>query len=817
MDIKRVNLSCDVLIAGGGVGGLSCAVALKEQNPDLDIIIIEKQFAGYSGKANKGGGVLQYFNDDVDPMAFLSMHVNSIGCFLGNQKMLLTYMQRNHEMLDRLTSWDVNVPKNQDGTYNVCPTGPYTSMICVDLDLCIQIRRRAEKLGVKIYDKTAVAELFTTDGEISGVAAYSILDGTFYTVETKRVVMATGSQNYRIASMWSNGRGDGIAAAYRAGAEMRNAEFGNFAQLMKVKSHNEVVFGENYMYNADGENITKNFRWMRETDINSNAILEWYEQMKSGHGPVHLDFKGDPGADENALEKLWYRPYGKKFRDLNTAAGHTVDSDLEVCPLLIGEQSPIRVEDDMQTTIAGLYAIGDCSYCGSGASGAVPAPPGRNRGSGILNAVFSAIVCAENLAAKPVGEFKGICGKAVEKCIEETFAPLNRTEGHTAKEVIALVQKSMAPMENSVIMQLDRMEAAEKFVDEAAEMAKDLKAVDLHDLLSCHEAEAMVLSAKMHFTAAKMRKESRGWFLREDFPKMDNDNWLKYIVLKNENGTMTTRTEDVPVDKMIIKPLPGGMVPVTEEEKQTDLYKKWFLREMTPAPKHRFTEVVEEFDPNLAFGAEDMNKLFDDGYLPFEKGWCILPNGAGVLANLTPMPGVTPEMFDWWFAWHGVAPLRYKIWDHDDHFYCQTRNMDKALNDKLSMKERYWDTTHDVKEDVGLGPEDIIINFRKPTDIGFDEAKWKNFKGTIVCAGNEESPCIMVHFLRPVEGGCELRTRFWFGYSVIGGKPVKILPDGVRFPDIPLKALLMHNIKEFTNLAAILPDVYTEYHDKFVF
>ena len=78
MEFNRIDLQCDVLIAGGGVGGLSCAVAMKEQNPDLDIIIIEKQFAGYGGKANKGGGVLQYFNDDVDPMAFLGMHVTSI-------------------------------------------------------------------------------------------------------------------------------------------------------------------------------------------------------------------------------------------------------------------------------------------------------------------------------------------------------------------------------------------------------------------------------------------------------------------------------------------------------------------------------------------------------------------------------------------------------------------------------------------------------------------------------------------------------------------------------------------------------------------
>ena len=46
---------------------------------------------------------------------------------------------------------------------------------------------------------------------------------------------------------------DGIAAAYRIGAELRNTEFGNFSQLMQKNSHNEIVFGENYMYNAKGE------------------------------------------------------------------------------------------------------------------------------------------------------------------------------------------------------------------------------------------------------------------------------------------------------------------------------------------------------------------------------------------------------------------------------------------------------------------------------------------------------------------------------------------------------------------------------------
>ena len=58
--------SCDVLIIGGGIGGLSCATAIKEHNPDADVLVVEKNFAGYAGKANRGGGVLQYFDLEKD-------------------------------------------------------------------------------------------------------------------------------------------------------------------------------------------------------------------------------------------------------------------------------------------------------------------------------------------------------------------------------------------------------------------------------------------------------------------------------------------------------------------------------------------------------------------------------------------------------------------------------------------------------------------------------------------------------------------------------------------------------------------------------
>ena len=555
MEITRKDLSCDVLIAGGGIGGLVCAVELKEKRPDLDVLIVEKQFAGYGGKANKGGGVLQYFQlDKITPMDFLAFHVNEIGGYLGDQELMIKYVEMNHEMLDKLTGWGVVLPKGPDGKYAVMPTGPFTAMICIDLDLCLQVRRRAEKLGVRIMDKTTITELFADNNTICGAAAYSILDdGTFYTIAAKKVVLATGSQNYRVGPMWSSGRGDGIAAAYRVGAEMRNAEFGNFAQLVRARSHHEVVFGENFMYNAKNEHVTKNFTDKRQTDIPSVAIREWYINMINGTGPIHLDF-GAPQGDPHAANLGWKLDYGQRFHDLNRMDGADIDIDMEVCPMLIGEQSPIKVGHDMQTTVDGLYAIGDCSYCGSAAPGAVPAPPGRNRGSGILNAVFAGILAGDALAGCKMKDAPGIKEDEVAACINAVYAPLGRTEGHTAKEVIALIQKAMAPMENSVYMKLDRMEKAEEYVRQAREYAKDLKAVDMHDLLACHEAEAMVLSAEMHFLAAKERKESRGWFLREDYPEMDNENWLKWIIVKNVDGKMTMHTEDVPIEKWPIQP-----------------------------------------------------------------------------------------------------------------------------------------------------------------------------------------------------------------------------------------------------------------------
>lgn len=560
MEEEKKKFDTDVLIIGGGIGGLTTAVRIKEINPELDVIVMEKNISGYSGKANRGGGVLQYFDfKKTSPEQFVEYHVHTVGAYLGDQELLHKYVSMNNEMIDKLVEWGVNVPYNEDGTLKIVPTGPMVGMIGVDLDITVQVAKAAKKLGVKFLDKTVMSDILVENGEAVGAVGFSLIDGIFSIVQAKTVIMATGSQNYKIMPMW-NACGDGIAAAYRAGAEMRNAEFGNFAQQYKRKSRHDCVFSENVMYNSLGENITKNFRRFPEPDVSSTAVKEWYEQISAMKGPVsiHIDeYEGTAHGDDMFLTSyVWDRPYGMKIWKKICGKAAAVDGDSkEVVMCLVGEQSPVKVGHDMQTSIPGLYAIGDLSYCGSGAPGAVPAPPGRNRGSGILNAVFNGLLAAESACEYAKGNDKNAIDEGqIETLFERAFAPLNRKDGISADVVIEDIREAVGPVENTVYMSQHRLDIAFRKVMKAKEKLSSLKADDYHGLCKCHEASAMVLSAEMQYKAASMRKESRGWFLREDYPQMDNANWLKYIILKNVDGEMTFWTEDVPIEKYPVQP-----------------------------------------------------------------------------------------------------------------------------------------------------------------------------------------------------------------------------------------------------------------------
>ena len=137
---------------------------------------------------------------------------------------------------------------------------------------------------------------------------------------------------------------------------------------------------------------------------------------------------------------------------------------------------------------------------------------------------------------------------------ERIFAPISRDTGIASGELVRAVQDAITPVKYSNWKSEGRMREALNMILEVKDRVPELKAEDPHDLARCNEATSMALCAEMFYRASLERKESRGWFVREDYPETDNTNWLKWIILKEEDGEMDFSTEDIPISNYPVKP-----------------------------------------------------------------------------------------------------------------------------------------------------------------------------------------------------------------------------------------------------------------------
>lgn len=268
---------------------------------------------------------------------------------------------------------------------------------------------------------------------------------------------------------------------------------------------------------------------------------------------------------------------------------------------------------------------------------------------------------------------------------------------------------------------------------------------------------------------------------------------------------------------------------LTAEEKAKP-YAKYFYREVTPPDPDKLAKMDQPIDPSKALPIERINDLLKPGYLDVEIGWCIMPDGSGFIANHNLMPGVTVDMLKWWFAWHALEDLRYKIWYKPGHFGISISEeaREKILDPKTSMDEKLWGITHHVVEACDGPTENIYISFLSPENLGFDMSLFKPPYAAAVFGGNgvsqmispppgvpnRKSPAVMVHLIREIEGGVEMRTRFWMGKKMIDKKPVHCLPRGAKIPPFVPQNLARHNVKEYANLASFLPQIYEEQKDR---
>jgi succinate dehydrogenase/fumarate reductase flavoprotein subunit len=557
-------ISTDILIIGGGLAGISAAITAKETDPTLDILVVDKAVAskGYAGKSGRTAGLLSFVTEKDDPEDFVKYSLNEIGIYLNDQILLREFAYSSKCIAERLTDWGVDVPRDETGRIDYAKWPFPWGTASVDPYMCLSMSKYAKKQGINFLDRIAVIDLLKDGEHVAGAIGFSMENGGCHIFQAKAVILANGSQNYDVTLIWC-ATGNGIATAWRAGAEMRNAEFGNMCDFARVDPQGWLYYGvhggahiaHDHLRNANGENVSEKYRPGLHSSMDPIAALAWYKEVLAGKGPISVDvsifsqppfFKFHPAA----LDQMHREAVKANFPE---------NQSYNVVPGFIGELSCVKVDHQMATTVPGLFAAGDIAGMGSARGGAVPTPPAKIHGMGILNALFmgtrsgpSAAIHAR--ALKACGVKAKVDFDHVGESKTRIYAPLDRRDGLSHWEVIPRIQDVIAPVDYSLIKTEERMkEALDEILRIQLEVGK-LKAKDYHELTRCIDVQSMVLCAEMFYKASLMRKESRGFHLREDFPAMDNKNWLKWINLRNTSGTMELYTEDIPFEKYPYKP-----------------------------------------------------------------------------------------------------------------------------------------------------------------------------------------------------------------------------------------------------------------------
>lgn len=253
-------------------------------------------------------------------------------------------------------------------------------------------------------------------------------------------------------------------------------------------------------------------------------------------------------------------------------------------------------------------------------------------------------------------------------------------------------------------------------------------------------------------------------------------------------------------------------------------YSKFWNPRMAPLPEHaREALLVGALAAPLLPPLSDAPRLLQAGEQEVENGLGLRDDGTLYVAIRTDMPDVSPEMIDWWFGWHGSEAPRYKLWHPRAHVHARWGS---PVPPGTRGRARYVGRVSFVDEYLGSRMSHVTIGFVPPASLGLDEEALSDPReSTAICAriGLQDLPVLagaLVHHVRRVPGGAEMRSRFWLGgeaasvrLGLLGSLATPVVRR-VASPGLAVgRDLLVHCAQEMAHLASFLPRLHAELHD----
>lgn len=546
-------IEADVLIIGGGSAGAMAAIRAREVNPDQRVVVFEKGEIRYSGCIARGMDAMNIVAIPEIATPELYVESNSLACEgIMDEPVNYRMAERSYGVMKKLESWGVCFPRFENDEYEVLQVHP-KGRFCVTMkepELKAILANKAMDLGTIVLNRTMATRLLLDSGRIAGAIGMNVRTGETVICKAKSVILSSGGtarfglpDNGHLYGVYDfpGNTGDGYCLAYRAGAELSGFEYTLVYYI--TKDINAPLL---YITLTRGATLLNAFGERRDKDHPS--IRTMFLEHLENKGPLRIRMDHLPEDRIREIEEILFtteRPACERFhagRDNDFRSG-----EIELWPtevFLCGGHglTGVRVNENAETSVPGLYAAGDTSLVARGhLSGALVV--------GEIAAESASAFAAENddirIDRSQVAAFRADTEKRLSQkhnsiAVEEFEFKVRR-----------MISDYIKPPKNEY--KLDRaLWWMERFRKELSEL---VRIENIHDLFKAREVENIIQCATMSAVASKARRESRWlpWHYRSDFPETDDGKWLKHIVL-----TQGSAPEDVQVSEAPIIRMEGG-------------------------------------------------------------------------------------------------------------------------------------------------------------------------------------------------------------------------------------------------------------------
>ncbi|MGI6224736.1 MAG: FAD-binding protein [Peptococcales bacterium] len=551
-DILLDNI--DILIIGGGSAGLWAANRAKELDENLEVLIVDKGPVDWGGLMSISGGDFEAVLPDENVEDWVKDLVYYYDG-LCDQELVEGLLKKSYDRLQDYERLGCQFLRKPDGTLKGIPQRGLNHIKLYPAkykgrggaEMVQNLVKEVHSRGVKRIGRTLITDLLKKEGKVIGAVGFDTINGDFYIIKAKAVILATGLTGWKTSYGKNTTAGEGADLAFRAGAELCNFEFGrvwNVPKLFGFEGQTALFpLGARFI-NGVGEPLMDKYSPVlgANTDPHFTTIAMALEE-KAGRGPFILDVSRVNPEDMQLLKPQtgWQLMNYKKLVDLGI---DLFKDNTEWNPQLTVSFGGIVADLHGRTSIEGLFAAGNARYI----------DPGVYMGGFALSTTAVGGYLAGEEVVRYINSSDSFTPEIdfneVEAHKKDLFALINGN-GLTPKEVLRIIQELVFNPEVAIIKNEEALTKALAGLEKVkTDLLPRMSAKDPHYLLKLIEVKTIAFITELYLKASLERKESRAGHYRVDYPGRDDKKFLCWIIAKmNEDGNISFSQKPVPVDK----------------------------------------------------------------------------------------------------------------------------------------------------------------------------------------------------------------------------------------------------------------------------